>query len=131
MADTSLSFASRARKPSRASGSSSTISVVNCIGFHDLGNSAKGEFHGNDRPLVIAIPDLQGRVLTIKLPQSCARVCQSDALIFPRGSGRKPGSIVLYANLYSAVDGRRADENPARGRAAPDAMANGIFHQRL
>ena len=91
----------------------------------------EGDIHGHDCPATITIFDFQSRVLAIKLLQSCARVPQADTLMPGQLVGRKPGSIVLYSKFHRAIDLRRADHNTAGGGASSDAMANGVFHNRL
>src|SRR5215469_6183445 len=97
IAETSGSPESRARKPSRASGSSSTINVISCIRSHDF---PEGKFYGDDSPSAVAIFDFQNAILPVKLLQPCASVRQADALVCAWVAGGKTRSIVLNSKLY-------------------------------
>src|SRR5581483_5686395 len=116
MAAISGSFESNARRPSRASGSSSTINVVGCIGSHAFRiRVAEGKFYGDSGPAVFAIFDFQPCLFAVELLQPGTGVGQADALIVARIARRKPRPIILHAKLDNAVDLCRADHNPARG----------------
>src|SRR5579862_6747950 len=108
MAETSGSWESSMRRPSRASGSSSTISVVKGMDFHHFsfpgyGRGMIGKNHGRDRPAVLAIFQCQLSRIAVELLEARPRIRQPDAVALGRIRRRKAGAVIFDFELKHAV----------------------------
>src|ERR1700732_3173971 len=100
MADTSASAESHMRKPSRAKGSSSTISVVKRMDLQHFPTGAFGrkmirQKHGYDGAAAIAVFAGEFRAIAIKLMEARPRIRQSDSAALRRISFGESGAVVL------------------------------------
>src|SRR5215472_12447409 len=100
MEETSGSAESHIRRPSRARGSSSTISVVKRMDLHDFpfGNSRSqmvGKHHGDDHASHFVISHTQLGGITVKLLQSSATIRQANATPIGGLLVRKAGAIIF------------------------------------
>src|SRR5436305_8217951 len=134
-AATSGSPASSMRRPSRASGSSSTINRVQGMDLHHLRRDllrlgAVGKSQGGDGAAARAVFERQRRRVAVELAQAGPRVRQADP---PRAGapGRQAGPVVLDPDLQALPHPRGVEPQPARRRAAPDPMAGAVLHDRL
>src|ERR1700719_4040439 len=96
------------RNPSRAKGSSSTISVVKRMDFHHFPSRTFGrkmirQKHGYDGAPALAIFPGEFRAIAIKLVEAGSRVCQSDTAALRRISVRESGAVVLDFDFQHIV----------------------------
>src|ERR1700724_1361595 len=111
MAETSASAESHMRKPSRAKGSSSTISVVKRMDLHHFPSGAFGrkmirQKHGYDGAPAPAIFAGEFRTIAIELMEVRPRVRQSDSAALRRISVGESGAVVLNILRPKAPDGK-------------------------
>src|SRR5271165_3361036 len=127
------SSSSNRRRRSRASDSSSLSNTRMGIGAIDLlGTFAKWNVNFDDAAAAGRILKSHLVIVVVELPQASARVLQPDA--FGRNRSPIPGepqAVVadLHPQLVENLARRNANEAGSATRA--NAVADGIFHQRL
>src|SRR5580658_4116000 len=104
MADTSGSRARSMRKPSRASGSSSTSNAVNgmClqeIRFLGRGDHTAGQDHSRHHAALLLVFHGQASHIAVELLEARAGICEADAASLARTAGGESRTIVLNFHL--------------------------------
>src|SRR5271157_4641299 len=127
------SSSSSRRRRSRASDSSSLSNTRMGIGAIDLlGTLAKWDVNLDDAAAARCILKSHLVIVVVELLQAGARVVQTDAF----GRNRSPitgkaAAVVADFHPQLVEDQWGRDANEARGAARADAVADGVFHQRL
>src|SRR5580704_9274460 len=136
MADTSGSRARSMRKPSRASGSSSTSNAVNgmClqeIGFVGRGDQTAGQDHSRHHAALRLVFDGKASRIAVELLEARAGVREADAASLALTAGGEPRTVVLNFHLEHAVHMTSADPKSARRGTTADAVPDRILDDRL
>src|SRR5579859_5149099 len=102
MTGNSGSSANRRRKPSRASGSSSTINAVKgmqlqCFRVRRGGRNTIGQRHSGHGAARLGIFQRERGGLSVKLAKALPRVGQADSVL-ARAAGGKAGAVIVHVN---------------------------------
>src|SRR5581483_290392 len=136
---TSMSGAclSRMRMPSRASGSSSTIKArifSTCLSLRldfNEGFSVKRKRGGDDQTAFFGIAHFKAAARAIQIFQARARIRKADAFDQVAVRHVQTRTIVAHLKTEQTVLTLSANVNHSARVALGDAVANGVFHQRL
>src|SRR5208283_1386493 len=127
------SSCNKLRRRSRASDSSSLSNTRMDIAINLLGASTDRNVNFYDAASAGRIVERHLMVAVIKLLQASPGIAQTDPFRWNRSSSEASQSLAVVADLHPQLVENLASHNPnaSRGAARTNAVANGVFHQRL